>query len=321
MNYKGDLFIKKLNNNVKIVGTLVDCTFEVKENNDGKNYISGDLILRTEDGSEHKVQYFANEFKKDSNEKNKLFDSYKDFADNCRSIKNCEDDDAPDVINISEGMFFVNDYKDKSTGKVRTSVNINSKFINFVSPKMIDTVQQSSKFEIDCIINNIEDEIKNDEPTGNLTVSVSMFRQIQDGFGRDVKYEISEIFPMTLTVDNELSDAFKNYYSIGCIATLQGEIINKADTEEQLIKHNFGESEKKVVTTYTRQYLVKSGDDPIYDLSEIEGLSSEVVAQLESKRKIKLQEIMSGVTNKLTNKTAPPTRPHNFNPFLGKSKS
>src|SRR5690554_2597650 len=73
--------MKETVNVVDVTGVLVKKSFEIKEvnNKDAQgnvigvdNAISGSLLLRTADGSEHEVNYFSKQHKKDGGE-NSIF--------------------------------------------------------------------------------------------------------------------------------------------------------------------------------------------------------------------------------------------------------
>jgi hypothetical protein len=53
---------KQTINNVNIVGVLVKNGLSVRNLGEENECISGSLVLRTEDGSEHDVNYYANKY-------------------------------------------------------------------------------------------------------------------------------------------------------------------------------------------------------------------------------------------------------------------
>ena len=60
--------IKQTTNVVNVVGVLVKNGLECKVNSKGTNYIGGSLVLRTDDGSEHQIDYYANKLTKEGKE-------------------------------------------------------------------------------------------------------------------------------------------------------------------------------------------------------------------------------------------------------------
>ena len=60
--------IKQTTNVVNVVGVLVKNGLECKVNSKGADYIGGSLVLRTNDGSEHQIDYYANKPTKEGKE-------------------------------------------------------------------------------------------------------------------------------------------------------------------------------------------------------------------------------------------------------------
>ena len=60
--------IKQTTNVVNVVGVLVKNGLECKVNSKGADCISGSLVLRTNDGSEHQIDYYANKLTKEGKE-------------------------------------------------------------------------------------------------------------------------------------------------------------------------------------------------------------------------------------------------------------
>lgn len=287
--------MKRLNNRINITGIVVDCTFDIKENKNGDNCIAGDLIIRTDDGSEHTVSYYSNEFKRDSNEVNSFFSAYEKFKETVRTVKNCEDDETPDTVRISDGEFTINDYKNKETGELVNFIKVNGRWLN--ERNVVKSRKANiATFDVTGIIDSIREEIKNDELTGDLIITMSIFKQKQNKDNKN-DFEVVELFPINLKVKQNIADAFKSVYHEGVLASLQGELVNKTDTVEVTISHAFGGDETKIVTTTIRDYEVRTGDTPIEDVTQIEGLTPEVIEQLREKRNVKLREIKNGVVN------------------------
>lgn len=287
--------MKEFINKVSITGVLVKMGLEEKTSDKG-DYIAGGLIIRTADGSEHEVELFANKYKKDANgnfttDENKLYKSYVTIINDYKSIENNPDN--PDIISVTNGSFSVNDYKSPKDGEVKTYNRLNTKFVNRLEPKDIENTPQTATFEVEGIIKTIKDEIIKDVPTGNLRVELNTMSFTTEGKGKDAKSTPSALIPINLTVPKSMADAFKSagYYE-GCVVKLNGKIINTKETETIVEKQAFGEDLHKVVTKTTRMYEVASGSNPvtIYDVE----LTDDIISQLISKRKLKLEEVKSG---------------------------
>ena len=296
--------MKKLNNRINITGIVVDCTFEVKDNRNGDSCITGDLILRTDDNSEHTISYYSNEFKKGSNEVNSFFTDYERFKDNVITLKNCEEDEEPTVVRISDGEFNINDYKNKETGELVNFVKINGRWLN--ERNILKTSKKNeATFNVTGIIDSITDEIKNNEVTGDLLITLSVFKQMQN---KDDKtdFEVVELFPMEFKVKQNIADEFKKYFNESDLVSLQGNVVNRIDTKNITVSHTFGGDETKVINVPIREYEIKTGD--IENIYDIEGLTPEVIEQLREKRKVKLREIKNGVVNPSKDNNVKPTK-------------
>ena len=101
--------IKQSINNVTVVGTLVKSTLEEKMKND-KEFINGSLVLRTDDGSEHQVDYYASKFTKEGKE-SALYKGLVTIMEQAVSLEKAETPNEADVIKIGGGEFSVNDFK------------------------------------------------------------------------------------------------------------------------------------------------------------------------------------------------------------------
>src|SRR5690554_2627906 len=131
--------MKELINKVIITGELVKNNLDEFTTKKGEDAIGGELVLRTADGSEHEVNFFAFKYKKDENgnftsETGYFYNKYLDAKDNLRDIEHTPDGEKPDIISITDGSFTPNDFKGKD-GNVVSTNKIQAKFINKVEPK------------------------------------------------------------------------------------------------------------------------------------------------------------------------------------------
>lgn len=315
--------MKELINKALITGTLVKNTFEEFTTKKGADAISGSLILRTSDDSEHEVKFYANKYKKDENkqftsEEGYFYKAYMDAQANLKDLEHCNEGEIADVITVTDGSIGVNDYKAKD-GEVKSYNEISAKFINKVEHKDLETTPKIAKFEVEGIVESIKDEIVKDIPTGNLIVKLNAIKQRADGFGKDAKYEADSLIPIRLVVDKSMATIFRQAgYFDGCYAKFVGVLINTTDIQEVVEKQAFGEDNVKTVKTTIKKYEIKSGTAPS-SIFEHE-LTQDVVDALISKRKQALLEVKSGVAASTDDKpafepktnTAPPTT---YNPF------
>lgn len=290
--------MKELTNRVTVTGKLVKNNIDEFQTKKGEDAIGGSLILRTADNSEHEIRFFAYKFKKDENknftsEESYFYQKYMDAKENLKDIVHCAEGENPDIISITDGMFTDNDFKGND-GNVVSTNTISARFINKVEPKDYDSTVLEAKFEVEGIIEKIEDEVVKNVPTNNLVVVMNAIGQTSDGFGKDAVYTADKLIPVKLIVDKSMATAFRQagYYE-GAYTKLVGTVINSVEIVKQVEKAAFGTDIEREVRSYIRKNEVKSGTS-VSTIFEHE-LTQEVVDALKAKRKAKLAEIKAGV--------------------------
>lgn len=313
--------MKELINKVIITGTLVKNELEEFTTKKGEDAIGGDLVLRTADGSEHQVNFFAYKYKKDENgnftsETSYFYNKYLDAKDNLRDIEHTPDGEKADIISITDGAFSPNDFKGQD-GNVVSTNRIQAKFINRVEHKDYESTILEARFEVEGIIESVKDEIVKGVPTGNLTITLNAIRQRQKDFKNDNSYEADILIPIKMTVDKSMATAFRGagYYD-GAYAKFAGVVVNSVELVETIEKQNFGEDIKKTVKNYVRKNDIKSGS-AVSTIFEHD-LTQEIVDALIAKRKQTIVEIKNGVAsngnvNVTTQSTPAPAT--TYNPF------
>jgi hypothetical protein len=297
--------MKETTNNAFITGVLVKKEFEVKKVNvkdDSGNVIgqddaiSGSLVLRTTDGSEHEVNYYSRKTKKDGGQ-NGIFTSLQTVNNDYKSLEQFPDE--ADHVKIGAGQFSVNDYKGKD-GEVKTYIQTKANFANRLSQKEIETTPSEAKFEIEGIVSSIKEEIYKNEPTGN-------YRIIVDVLGYN-----GSIIPVTVVVMKEMAEAFISAgFFEGGYAKFAGKLVNTKETVEIVEKMAFGEDNVRVVDKTVSRFEI-TGGNPLGTPVEHE-IRDEEYDQAKSKRKLKLEEIK--------NKENKPSQSANVNNPFGNQTS
>ncbi len=316
--------MRELINNVTVTGQLVKNNIEEFQTKKGEDAVGGSLVLRTTDNSEHEIRFFAYKYKKDENknftqEENYFYQKYMDAKENLKDIEHCKDGESPDIISVTDGMFTDNDFK-ANDGSIVSTNTISARFINKIEPKDYDSTVLEARFEVEGIIEKIEDEIVKNVPTGNLVVIMDAIGQTADGFGKDVVYTADKLVPVKMLVDKSMAAAFRQagYYE-GAYTKLVGTVINSVEIAEQVEKAAFGADIKKEVKTYVRKNEIKSGT-AVSTIFEHE-LTQEVVDALRAKRKAKLAEIKAGAAKAtetaegFAKDTSTPAPQTTYNPF------
>jgi hypothetical protein len=305
--------MKQTINKVNITGVLVKVGLEKKVGKKGE-FIGGDLVLRTADGSEHEVSYYANRLTKDGRESS-LYKGLQTVMNEYKSLEKFPND--ADVIQIGGSEFSINDYKGQD-GEVKSFVKVNAKFANRLDSIKQETTPLEAIFEAEGIITKLQPEVYKTEPTGNGEIYMDI-----------LGYE-GTIIPVKLIVPENMVDAFgqAGFYESG-VAKFSGKLINTKETKEIIEKQTFGADIKKPVTTTVRRFEVAGGSPKgtIYDYQ----ITDDEYEQAKSKRRLKLDEIKNKVASPqqgFTPAQTPTTSPfanqqsnntqNAFNPFASK---
>lgn len=267
-------------NNVNVVGVLVKNSLDIKVNKDGKEYIGGNLILRTADGSEHQVDYYANKFTNEGKESS-LYKGLVTIYEESKSLENVENPNEADVIRIGGAEFSVNDFKAPKDGTLQTSLKIRAKFANRLSEKEKEITPKVATFEISGVLSKMEDEIVRGNPTGDGVVVIDVI-----GYN-------STVIPVKCKISKDKKDGFVNAgFYVGGTAKLSGEVINTTINDTITESQVFGEDLVKTVS-FTRKFIDIKGGSPLGSLDAIKITEDEYKTAL-SKRRLHLDEVMTG---------------------------
>lgn len=272
--------VKETTNKIFITGALVKNGLEVINEGEENEAIRGSLTLRTADGSEHDVQYYANRYKKSNgsftNELNPQFDTLLAAKEDFIDMSN-EYGEPATVVKIGGGSFRANDYMSKNTGALVSTFRINASFTNKLEGKDLELNPQNARFEVSGIITKIEPEMKNGNPTGNQLLSLDTI-----GYG-------GAITPLTLTIPSDLVQPFSGAgFIVNMGAKFNGNLVNSQKKEEIVEQQSFGDPVVKTVTTYNRMLEIRGGSPLTLDGL---GITNEQYEMCKNKRQAHLNEI------------------------------
>ena len=292
--------IKQTINVVNVVGTLVKNGLECKVNKDGKDYIGGSLVLRTDDCSEHQVDYYASKYTKEGKESG-LYKGLVTIMEQAVDLEHAETPEQVDVIKIGGAEFSVNDFKSPKDGTVATALKISAKFANRLSAQEKEVTPKIATFEVAGVIHKLDQEMIKAEPTGNGLVLLHA-----------IGYQ-GKVIPVKLIIKSEMVEAFGSagFYEGGS-AKFNGKLINTTTTEEIVEEQTFGEALVKTVTR-TKKLNEIVGGSPL----ESVGISDEEYQACLSKRRLHLEEVANGGSAQAQTPfgTAPTPQPTGANPF------
>ena len=108
--------------------------------------------------------------------------------------------------------------------------------------------------KITGVIRSIKPEIKNEEETGRLFVEFYMFNYKGD------------TYPVTLAVNEDLADDFKDAYELGASCQLDVELVSRTVGKPKVNKEKaFGRRASKIVEGYIITEINVFGGDPVFE--------------------------------------------------------
>lgn len=236
----------------------------------GGVYIAGKVFVETDSDSVIPVNFYASEKKKDGTP-NPMYSSLKTVVHDYKSIASSGREDADSVevglAKIEENTFFVKD------GKMIRDWQFKSAFFNRkadVAPK--------AEFSVVGEVLDIEDEIINNVPTGNVKV-----RMLVVGYGNSANI-------IDFAVENEAAVKYvKSNFASSVEVKLTGDILVIEKIEEKITPTAFGEPIREESKRTERKLLVKSATPPVpstLNEAELTTMLAEREAKItESKRK------------------------------------
>lgn len=288
-------------------GKLIKNNLEKTTDKNGYEVIRGNVVLRTTDGSEHRVNVYENKFKTKwengkmsyTNEENPKYkgletvSAYQDISQNPESNV---------ILSYRQGTIKENRYLNKD-GELYVGLDFNTSIFSSDTSK-INPDNLEFAFDIPCIVKNVEiNEYNPDEKIISvLALSTS---------GTKGDYSLYDCFPVDLVVPKELVTDFDGvgYYE-GCFANFFGTIKNQVI--ETVIPSAFGKN--KTETKYIKgNYLV--GGYPPRSIDELE-ITQDMLDMVQEKRRVKLESIkQNGGSNTSTANVSNPFGGNNLGGF------
>jgi hypothetical protein len=246
--------LREADNKVIIEGIVSEINIEIKQVQ-GKEAITGDIVIQTGENSIHTVDVFAYKLKKDGND-NSVFKGLTTIMDDYKSIAKYGKEEA-DKVRITGGKLVINDYYNPA-GELKTIVKINTNFVNRL--KAGEEFNPKAEFEAEVFIHKINDEV--DKKTGDLTGRkiISGLVPIYDG----------KVAPMNFIVaDKELVIAVDSMYEVGQTIKIYGDLINTVFTTTKVTAVAIGKPKEITTTITTREMIFTGGSEPYIEDSPL----------------------------------------------------
>lgn len=239
--------LREAQNEVTVEGILIENKLETKVSREGKNYISGDLLVEVAPDNIVPVNFFSFQMKKDG-QPNRIYASLENVANTYQSAAKHGRENA-DKIRITGGRIEANEFYN-AAGQLISTFRIRSNFVNKVSGEFAP----KAVFQVETYVQSIVEEVKDDVPTDRLIIKgvVPMYGgriSVLDFYVKDpngVKYVQSN-------------------YSAGDTVKLAGvldnEVVKVSKTEEM----EFGDDIIETFTRIKRELIVTKGKKPYED--------------------------------------------------------
>lgn len=239
--------LREAENKVFIEGIVSEVNLEIKQIN-GKDAITGDIVVQISDDAICTVDVFSSKFKKDGSE-NSVFKGLCTVKDEYKSIAKVGKDEA-DKVRISGAKLVVNDYYNNA-GMLKSDVKVQTNFINRL--KAGEELNPKATFEVETFIHKIADQVdtKTGEVTGNKIISGLV--PVYNG----------KIVPMDFIVnDPEIIQGVESLYEPGQTIKLYGDVNISITTIKTLVPVAIGKPKEVINTVTTRELIVTGGSEP-----------------------------------------------------------
>jgi len=302
--------IREALNEVFIEGILKEKNLELATVNSEKgkqDVIRGELIITTDEKSEHKVRVFANKLTKDNRENSvykglvTVMEEYVSIADALKNGATAEEaKNSATKVRITKGRLGINDYY-TPTGELRSYPQITTNFVNRVDETKGFTPK--AEFTVEMFFKAIKKEIKNEEETGRLIIEgiVPMYGGV--------------VAPITFVAgDEDTVNYLEMNYEVGKTGKVWGEIVNVVETTVKVEK-GFGKSKEKIIVNVLNELEITGGEEEQYDEDDERSYSVDVIKAALAERDIYLDELKkkSKDNSKSTTKnTSKPKKELNF---------
>lgn len=253
-------------NQVTIKGKLEEVDLTKQTDKQGRDYIRGTVTLlvdQTVDGvseqTHPQVNVFAYKITNKGTE-NPAYKSASELMQNGVSIAACGSVEGADVYTVSGAGLATNTFENKDHKDV-TYTFIRGSFFNKNGKG-----EPCAIFEQEIIISGIEDEVKDDLPTGRL-----MIKGISIGYN-----EVPDMF--TYFVENQNAiDYIRSNWQEEDTVKISGVIRYKVESQEIAVEEEvgFGEPVTKVYDKTIKEFVITAGsagrlpEDKCYDIEEV----------------------------------------------------
>ena len=228
-------------NIVKVEGWVNKKTLEEKTGDDGKEYISGTVEIRTSETNIVPIELFSYKFTKEGKE-NSVYKGMQTIIKEYVAATDVSKWQDADKVRVTTGFIRSNDFIGRNDNEIHTRVKYSSNFINRVTD---DSFEPKSVFSCEVIFSGDREETKEDDSTG---------RGFLDCFCVDYNGKIN---PVSFIVPEKYWGKIQGELEKGETIIVHGDIVSNSETKTITIEMDFGEDEERVITRTVKERLIK----------------------------------------------------------------
>lgn len=180
---------------------------------------------------------------------------------------------------VSENLYVNDQLEDKSITQIQafqiSSTNVSE--------------DDSSDMKLGAIVRKIAHEIKDEQETGNIIVTLEYLSKNVDG-GLD-------IHPLDVVVEEDLADDFQSDYGVGTSAIFDIEIKTQTVGTVKKTEGHFGRRDTKVVSGYSRTYYDLFGADAPLEEENEQYISIDDAKKYEAERAVRIEALKADKKN------------------------
>lgn len=239
--------LREASNNVTIEGILRENKLDYKKTTEGKDYISGDLLIEVSPTNIVPVNFFSFRLKKDGNP-NRIYAALENVIKTYNSVAKHGKDSA-DKVRITGGRLEGNEFYN-AAGQLISTFRVRSNFVNRVTGDF----DPGTSFQVETYLQGIVDEVKDDVPTDRLMITgvVPMYG------GRISILNFFVEKPEGITY-------IKENYQVGDTVKLAGALNNETVEINRAEEMEFGGDIVNTFTRIKRELIIEKGGKPYED--------------------------------------------------------
>ena len=261
-------------NKIEIEGWVNKKNIEEK-NNEGKEFISGTIEIRTSETNIVPISLYANKYTKE-NKENSVYKGIRTIKNDYIDSTEVETWKEADKVRLNLGQIRSHDYVGKDK-EIHTNLNYITNFVNRINS---DKFEPKSKFACEIIYKGTREETRNGDETG---------RGFIDGFIVDYNGKLQPVF---FVVGEKMWNKVEDRFEPGETLYIHGDIVE--DVVEKTIEKEveFGENEIRVIKISIHERQVRGidrvDDEKTYNKKDIKKALEQRQKDLEDLKNRKL---------------------------------